>query len=293
MGTRLRGCDGLGGGDGAGGCDDDRSAGLAYNGKMFIDSHCHINFPELAARMPEILAKMAENKVTHALCVSVDLPDFPQVLALAEQHPHIFASVGVHPDYEDTPEPTVQQLVELADHPKIVAIGETGLDYYRLEGDLEWQRERFRVHIRASRETRKPLIIHTRAASEDTIRLMKEEGAGTDAGGVAGVMHCFTESLAVAEAAMAQGFYISFSGIVTFKSAKELQAVAQAVPLERMLIETDSPYLAPVPFRGRMNEPGYVAHVAEYIATLKGVSLRDVAAQTSENFFNLFQSARS
>lgn len=268
-------------------------ASWPYNGMMYIDSHCHINFPELAARMPEVLAKMAENKVTHALCVSVDLPDFPQVLALAEQHPHIFASVGVHPDYEDTPEPTVQQLVELANHPKIVAIGETGLDYYRLEGDLEWQRERFRVHIRASRETRKPLIIHTRAASDDTIRLMKEEGAGTDAGGVAGVMHCFTESLAVAEAAMAQGFYISFSGIVTFKSAKELQAVAQAVPLERMLIETDSPYLAPVPFRGRMNEPGYVAHVAEYIATLKGVSLREVADRTSENFFNLFQTARS
>jgi len=260
---------------------------------MFIDSHCHINFPELAARMPEVLAKMAENQVTHALCVSVDLPDFPQVLALAEQYPHIFASVGVHPDYEDTPEPTVQQLVDLADHPKIVAIGETGLDYFRLKGDLDWQRERFRVHIRASRETRKPLIIHTRAASEDTIRLMKEEGAGTDAGGVAGVMHCFTESLEVAQAAMAQGFYISFSGIVTFKSAKDLQAVALAVPLERMLIETDSPYLAPVPFRGRMNEPGYVAHVAEYIATLKGVSLRDVAAQTSENFFNLFQTARS
>ena len=167
---------------------------------MYIDSHCHINFPELAARMPEILAKMAENQVTHALCVSVDLPDFPGVLALAEQYPHIYASVGVHPDYEDTPEPTVQQLVELADHPKIVAIGETGLDYYRLEGDLEWQRERFRTHIRASRETRKPLIIHTRSASEDTIRILQEEGAGVAAGGVAGVMHCFTESLAVAEA---------------------------------------------------------------------------------------------
>lgn len=260
---------------------------------MFIDSHCHINFPELAARMPEIMAKMAENKVTHALCVSVDLPDFPQVLALAEQYPHVFASVGVHPDYEDTPEPTVQQLVELARHPKIVAIGETGLDYYRLQGDLEWQRERFRTHIRASRETRKPLIIHTRAASADTIRIMREEGAGTDAGGVAGVMHCFTESLEVAEAAMAQGFYISFSGIVTFKSAKELQEVAKAVPLERMLIETDSPYLAPVPYRGRMNEPGYVAHVAEFVATLKGVSLREVAQQTTDNFFNLFQTARS
>jgi TatD DNase family protein len=256
---------------------------------MFIDSHCHIDFPELAARMPEILAKMAENKVTHALCVSVDMPDFPRVLALAEQYPHIYASVGTHPDYEDTPEPSVAQLVELARHPKIVAIGETGLDYYRLEGDLEWQRERFRTHIRASRESGKPLIIHTRSASEDTIRIMREEGAGTDKGGVAGVMHCFTESLEVAQAAMEMGFYISFSGIVTFKSAKELQAVARAVPLERMLIETDSPYLAPVPYRGRMNEPGYVAHVAEFIATLKDESLRDVARQTTDNFFNLFK----
>ncbi len=259
---------------------------------MYIDSHCHINFPELAARMPEILAKMAENKVTHALCVSVDLPDFPQVLALAEQYPHIYASVGVHPDYEDTPEPTVEQLTELSQHPKIIAIGETGLDYYRLEGDLEWQRERFRVHIRTSRITRKPLIIHTRSASEDTIRLMREEGAGTDKGGVAGVMHCFTESLAVAEAALEMGFYISFSGIVTFKSAKDLQAVARAVPLERMLIETDSPYLAPVPHRGKMNEPGFVRHVAEYIADLKGVPLAQVAERTTENFFNLFNVGR-
>jgi len=260
---------------------------------MYIDSHCHINFPELAARMPEILAKMAENKVSHALCVSVDLPEFPSVLALAEQYPHIYASVGVHPDYEDTPEPTVAQLVELADHPKVIAIGETGLDYYRLEGDLEWQRERFRTHIRASRETRKPLIIHTRSASEDTIRIMREEGAGTDKGGVAGVMHCFTESLEVAQAAIEMGFYISFSGIVTFKSAKDLQAVAKAVPLDRILIETDSPYLAPVPFRGKMNEPGYVTHVAEYIATLKDVPLREIADRTTGNFFNLFKAART
>jgi len=259
---------------------------------MYIDSHCHINFPELAARMPEILAKMAENKVTHALCVSVDLPEFPSVLALAEQYPHIYASVGVHPDYEDTPEPTVAQLVELADHPKIIAIGETGLDYYRLEGDLEWQRERFRTHIRASRATKKPLIIHTRSASADTIRIMREEGAGTDQGGVAGVMHCFTESLDVAQAAIEMGFYISFSGIVTFKSAKELQAVARALPLDRILIETDAPYLAPVPFRGKMNEPGYVAHVAEYLATLKDVPLREIADRTTENFFNLFQTAK-
>jgi TatD DNase family protein len=224
--------------------------------------------------------------------VSVDLPDFPSVLALAEQYPHIYASVGVHPDYEDTPEPSVEQLVSLSQHPKIVAIGETGLDYYRLEGDLEWQRERFRNHIRASRETGKPLIIHTRAASIDTIRIMQEEGAGTDKGGAAGVMHCFTESLEVAEAAIAMGFYISFSGIVTFKSAKDLQAVAKAVPLERILIETDSPYLAPVPFRGKMNEPGFVRHVAEYIATLKDVPLAQVAQQTSDNFFNLFKLPR-
>lgn len=261
---------------------------IGYNRGMYIDSHCHINFPELAARMPEVLAKMADNQVTHALCVSVDLPDFPQVLALAHQYPHIYASVGVHPDYEDTPEPSVEQLVQLADDPKIVAIGETGLDYYRLEGDLEWQRERFRTHIKASRLTRKPLIIHTRSASEDTIRIMREEGAGTDAGGVAGVMHCFTESLAVAQAAIEMGFYISFSGIVTFKSAKELQAVALALPLERMLIETDAPYLAPVPYRGKMNEPGFVAHVAEYLAQLKGVSVQEVAAQTSANFRRLF-----
>lgn len=259
---------------------------------MYIDSHCHINFPELAARMPDILAKMTENQVTHALCVSVDLPDFPQVLALAHQYPHIYASVGVHPDYEDTPEPTVEQLVQLADDPKIIAIGETGLDYYRLEGDLEWQRERFRTHIRASRITRKPLIIHTRAASEDTIRILREEGAAPEAGGVAGVMHCFTESLEVARAAIELGFYISFSGIVTFKSAKDLQAVALEVPLERMLIETDSPYLAPVPFRGRTNEPGYVAHVGEYIAKLRGISVEEVAAQTSANFFKLFNLSR-
>ena len=259
---------------------------------MYIDSHCHINFPELAARLPEIFGKMAENHVSHALCVSVDLPDFPQVLALAETYPNIFASVGVHPDYENTPEPSVDDLVRLSQHPKIVAIGETGLDYFRLEGDLEWQRERFRTHIRASRATGNPLIIHTRAASEDTIRIMREEGAGSDAGGAGGVMHCFTESLEVAQAAMAMGFYISFSGIVTFKSARDLQAVALAVPLERMLIETDSPYLAPVPQRGKMNEPGFVRHVAEFLATLKNIPLEQLARHTSDNFFNLFNIIR-
>ena len=260
---------------------------------MYIDSHCHINFPELSVRLPEILAKMAENKVTHALCVSVNMPEFPSVLELAEKYPNIFASVGVHPDYEETPEVSVDDLVRLSEHPKIVAIGETGLDYYRLEGDLEWQRERFRTHIRASRATGKPLIIHTRAASEDTIRIMREEGAGTDAGGAGGVMHCFTESLQVAEAAMEMGFYISFSGIVTFKSAKDLQAVARAVPLDRMLIETDAPYLAPVPHRGKINEPGLVCHVAEFLAGLKALPLERVAQATTDNFFNLFKSARA
>jgi TatD DNase family protein len=258
---------------------------------MYIDSHCHINFPELAARLPEIFTNMASNQVSHALCVSVDLPDFPQVLALAKAYPNVFASVGVHPDYIDTPEPSVEDLVRLSDHPKIVAIGETGLDYYRLEGDLEWQRERFRTHIRASRATGKPLIIHTRSAAHDTIRLMQEEGAGTNAGGAGGVMHCFTESLEVANAAIEMGFYISFSGIVTFKSAKELQTVALAVPLERMLIETDSPYLAPVPYRGKMNQPGWVKHVAEFLSQLKGIPLERVAQQTSENFFRLFKTA--
>lgn len=258
---------------------------------MYIDSHCHINFPELAEKMPELLENMERNGVTHALCVSVDLADFPQVLALAEKHAHIFASVGVHPDYEDTEEPSAEQLVKLAQHPKIIAIGETGLDYFRLKGDLEWQRERFRQHIRASRLCRKPLIIHTRAAAEDTIKILQDEGAGVNDGGVAGVMHCFTESLEVALAAVDLGFYISFSGILTFKSAKDLQAVAKALPLDRILIETDSPYLAPMPHRGKMNEPALVKHVGEFLADLKGVSVTEVQTTTSKNFFDLFKFA--
>lgn len=258
---------------------------------MFIDSHCHINFPEFSERLPALFSKMAENQVSHALCVSVELDKFPEIRAMAEAHPQVYASVGVHPDYEDTVEPTVDQLVELSQHPKVIAIGETGLDYYRLKGDLEWQRERFRVHIRASRASEKPLIIHTRAASEDTLRILQEEKASVHAGGVAGVMHCFTESLAVAEAAMEMGFYISFSGIVTFKNAKDLQEVARHVPLERMLIETDAPYLAPVPMRGKTNEPGFVKHVAEYLADLKGVSIDELARITSTNFRTLFSAA--
>lgn len=254
---------------------------------MFIDSHCHLDFPDLAPKTDELLANMAANQVTHALCVSVDLPDFPQVLVLAERHPNLFASVGVHPDYPDTPEPSVDELVRLAQHPRVVAIGETGLDYFRLKGELEWQRQRFRTHIRAARESGKPLIIHTREAAEDTLRLMREEGAGE----IGGVMHCFTENWEVAEAAMELGFYISFSGIVTFKSAGELKEVARRVPLDRMLIETDSPYLAPVPFRGKTNQPAFVKHVAEEIARLRGLEVAEVGRATSRNFFKLFTHA--
>lgn len=252
---------------------------------MYIDSHCHLSFPELAQDLPGVLQRMRDSNVVAALNVCTTLTEFPAVLAVAVQHSHIVASVGVHPDYQDTEEPTVQRLVELANHPKVVAIGETGLDYFRLQEPLEWQRTRFRTHIRAARQCGKPLIIHTRASPDDTIRLMQEEGAG-EAGGV---MHCFTESLAVAEAAMALGFYISFSGIVTFKNARALQEVARAVPLSRLLIETDSPYLAPVPFRGKTNEPGFVPKVAEKLAELKNVSVEEVAAASTSNFFNLFR----
>jgi len=251
---------------------------------MFVDSHCHLDFPELAARLPEILQSMRAAEVSHALCISVNLPDFPKVLALAESQPNLFASVGVHPDYVDTPEPSVQQLVALAQHPKVVAIGETGLDYYRLEGDLEWQRARFRTHIRAALACGKPLIIHTRSAAEDTLRIMREEGAS----GAGGVMHCFTESWPIAEAAMELGFHISLSGIVTFKNAREVHEVARRMPLDRLLIETDAPFLAPVPHRGKTNEPAFVAHVGRHIAVLKGLAVEDVAAATRTNFFRLF-----
>jgi TatD DNase family protein len=229
---------------------------------------------------------MRANGVTHALCISVELPKFPKVLALAEVHDNFFASVGVHPDHEAETVETAR-LVELARHPKIVAIGETGLDYHRLRGDLEWQRERFRAHIRAARECRKPLVIHTRDAAEDTLRIMREERAGE----VGGVMHCFTETREVAEGALALGFHISFSGIVTFKNAGALKEVARAVPLEKLLVETDSPYLAPVPHRGQTNRPGLVRHVAEEVARLRGIPLEAVAEATTKNFFRLFASS--
>jgi len=252
-----------------------------------VDSHCHLDFPEFAGRIPSILDAMAANDVTHALCVSVTREGLPGVLALAEHHDNLFASAGVHPDYPEAGEPTVAEIVRWADHPKVVAIGETGLDYYRLKGDLEWQRQRFRNHIRAARECGKPLIVHTRSASEDTLKIMVEEGARE----VGGVMHCFTETAEVAAAAMDLGFLISFSGIVSFKNALALKEVARSVPLSRMLVETDAPYLAPVPHRGKVNEPAFVRHVAEEIARLHGVPLATVAEATTANFFGLFPQA--
>jgi len=255
---------------------------------MLVDSHCHLNFNDLAGNLPAVLDAMHVNGVEYALCVGVTLKEFPQVLAIAEKYPHIYASVGIHPDYQDEEEVSVEQLVQLADHPKVVAIGETGLDYFRLQGDLEWQRERFRKHIRAAIAAGKPLIIHTRNAAEDTLSIMREEGAER----IGGVMHCFTESWDVAEQAMALGFYISFSGIVTFKNAAALQEVAMKVPLDRMLVETDSPYLAPIPFRGKTNQPAYVRYVAQTIADLRCTSLAAIGNATTENFFRLFKQAQ-
>jgi TatD DNase family protein len=252
---------------------------------MLIDSHCHIDFPELAQNIGGVMQTMRDNRVSHCLCISVNLEDFPRVLKLAETHDNVYASVGVHPDYENIEEPDVERLVKLAAHPKIVGIGETGLDYYRLTGDLEWQRQRFRTHIHAAIQCRKPLIVHTRSAAEDTLKIMREENAAN----IGGVMHCFTESWEVAEAAMQMNFYISFSGIVTFKNAVQLKEVAKRVPLDRMLIETDSPYLAPVPFRGKLNQPGYVKHVAEEIAKLRDTSVDAIAAATTQNFIKLFK----
>ena len=251
---------------------------------VFVDSHCHVNFPDLASEYPAIAQRMAQNSVKMALCVSVNLPDWDPMMEMVEREPTLWASVGVHPDYENEIEPTVEDLVSRSQRPKVVAIGETGLDYYRLTGDLDWQRERFRVHIRAARQAKLPLIIHTRQAREDTIQILREEGADE----VGGVMHCFTESWEMAQQSMELGFYVSFSGIVTFKNARDLQETATKMPMDRLLIETDSPYLAPVPHRGKRNDPSLVIHVAEKIAELKGLSVEEVAQQSTENFFNLF-----
>lgn len=256
---------------------------------QIVDSHCHINFDELHQRLPDILANARMNDVSHMLCVSVNLEDFPQVKKLADEHSNVFASVGVHPCYEDVKEPSVEELVSIAQDDKIVAIGETGLDYFRVEDqDMTWQQQRFVRHITAAKTVNKPLIIHTRSAADDTMRMLKEEGADQ----CRGVMHCFAEDWDVAKRALDLGFYISFSGIVTFKSATNVQEVARKCPIDRVLVETDAPYLAPVPLRGKTNEPAYVRHTAQFVADLKGMTLEDLAAQTTDNFFNLFPATR-
>jgi len=257
------------------------------NGLTLVDSHCHLNFESLQNNIDQVLANALQQQVRYMLCVSVTLEKFPEILNLAEQHANIFASVGVHPDERGSHEPEVNDLVRLAENPRVVAIGETGLDYYRQQGDIHWQQDRFRTHIRAARQTSLPLIIHTRSAAADTIRIMQEERANE----VRGVMHCFTEDWDTARAALDLDFYISFSGIVTFRNAETLRDVAKKVPLDRILVETDSPYLAPVPHRGKTNEPSFVRHVAEYVASLRGISLASLAEATTENFFGLFQKA--
>lgn len=254
---------------------------------MFIDSHCHLDRVDLApygGEFDRFLAATRDAGVEHILCVAIDLESYPGMVGLIDEHPGISLSVGVHPNEEDRREPTVEELVRLAQHPKNVAIGETGLDYFRSDAALEWQQRRFRTHIRAAREAAKPLIIHTRDAREDTLQILREEGAEA----VGGVMHCFTETWEMASAAMDLGFYISFSGIVTFRNAEALRDVAAQVPLERLLIETDAPYLAPVPHRGKPNEPRYVAHVAETIAGLRQLDIAELADITRSNFHRLF-----
>ena len=257
---------------------------------MLVDSHCHIDFPDLVDDFPGVLSRAHDSGVGHLLCVSVNLQDFPAMLQLADRSANISASVGVHPNtpLEVTEEPSVDTLVALADNPKIVAIGETGLDYYRTSCDVDRQRERFARHIRAARCVQKPLIVHTRSAAGETIELMRSE----EARGAGGVMHCFGEDWDTAKAALDEGFYISFSGIVTFKNAQTLRDVAKKVPLDRILVETDAPYLAPVPFRGKTNEPAYVKHTAECLAEIRQMDLDSFADLTTENFFRLFDSAK-
>ena len=256
---------------------------------MFVDSHCHLNFPELRDRLPEIKAAMQTARVDAALLISTTIEEFPTVRSLAEGEPAWWCTVGVHPDTENLTEPDEAMLLSLAAHPKVVGIGETGLDYYRLGersvADMEWQRERFRTHIRAARRCGKPLVVHTRSASADTLQILREEGAQA----CGGVFHCFTETAEVARAALDLGFHISFSGILTFKNAQDLRDVAAWVPLDRMLIETDSPFLAPVPYRGKVNEPSYVPQVARQVAELRGLSVESVAECTTQNFNRLFR----
>ncbi len=259
---------------------------------MYTDSHCHLSFPELRADLPRIREAMAQAGVSRALCICTTLEEFEDVHGLALAHDNFWSTVGVHPDNEGVTEPTLDDLLSRGRLPRVVGVGETGLDYYRLGersvADMAWQRERFRVHIRAARQLAKPLVIHTRSASDDTLAILREEGEDGSASAAGGVFHCFTETMAVARAALDLGFYISFSGILTFKNAQDLRDVARFVPMDRMLIETDSPYLAPVPYRGKTNNPSYVTHVARQIAELRQCTEHAVADQTSRNFERLF-----
>lgn len=263
---------------------------------MFTDSHCHLTYPELSAQLPQIRQAMAQAQVSRALCICTTLEEFEAVHGLAMAHDNFWATVGVHPDNEGVQEATLEDLLERGRRQRVVGIGETGLDYYRLGNrslsDMEWQRQRFRIHIRAARALRKPLVIHTRSAAADTLAILREEGEDGGAGSAGGVFHCFTESLEVARAALDCGYYISFSGILTFRNASEVREVAAFVPMDRVLIETDSPYLAPVPYRGKINNPSYVPLVAAQLAELRQLSLDTVATVTSANFTRLFSGVK-
>ncbi len=255
---------------------------------MYVDSHCHLAFPDFEGRVPELRAAMRAARVDAALVICTTLEEFPAVHAIAQAHPELWATVGVHPDNEGVREPSTDDLIALSREPRVIAIGETGLDYYRLNGrsigDMAWQRDRFVAHIHAAVATGLPLVIHTRSASDDTLAILAREGAGR----VRGVFHCFTETQEVAQGALDLGFHVSFSGILTFRNAQALRDVARMVPMDRLLIETDSPYLAPVPHRGKTNQPAYVVHVAQQVAELKGIAVDDVARQTTHNFEALF-----
>jgi len=256
---------------------------------LLVDSHCHIDFPDFSEDLDMVLERAAANGVAYLLCVSVDLGQFSRIKALTQTHHHIFSSIGTHPNSDclDSGEPQVKDLVSGSQNPSVVAIGETGLDYFRSKGDLNWQKNRFRVHIQAAKKAQLPLIVHSRNARNDTISILKEEGAEE----CGGVMHCFTEDWDMACAALDLGFYISFSGIVTFNNAVDLQMVARKVPAERLLVETDAPYLSPVPMRGKRNEPAFVRYTAEFLAKIREEPLERLAEQTTANFFRLFNMA--
>lgn len=257
---------------------------------MYIDSHCHIHLPELAVRQEEVLRNMEANQVSHILCVCISLNDFPNALAVAERLDNVYTTVGIHPNPspDDVGKVSIDEIVKLAGHPKVVGIGETGLDYYRIKPRQKWQMDRFRMQIRAAKIAKKPLIIHTRQAAEDTIQILQEEGAGLDKGGYGGVMHCFSETWPIARAALDMGFYISFSGVLTYPASKNLRSIARLIPMDRILIETDSPWLAPQGYRGKVNEPAYVVEVAKQLAMVKGMPVSKIAQRTAENYFTLF-----